>query len=118
LSTVYVASPASVATSADAAYWNDRPVAKVWFNSGTHRPDLGTNSFALKVEEGASEAAVFWEKPAVPEDGQWRTIYGSNNEITFSVSGPVDPDAQIWYQVCGKIDGKSYCGRGQFDWIR
>ncbi|MFI6706612.1 hypothetical protein ACIBF7_09290 [Nonomuraea sp. NPDC050478] len=115
---VFAASPASAATSESAAYWNDRPVAKAWFNSGTHNMSKGRNSFTLKVEEGATEAGLYWERPSVSGSGQIRRLYGSGNEVSFSISGAVSRRVQIWYQVCGKINGKSYCGPGRFDWIQ
>jgi hypothetical protein len=120
LSTVCIVSSASAATSEDAAHWNDHPVARAWFNSGRTPclPGLGRNAFTLKVAEGAEQAAVYWEKTGVENSGTWRTLHGSGNEITFSVSGPVNSRVQIWYKVCGKLHGQRYCGPGQFDWIR
>jgi hypothetical protein len=112
-----VATPAGAATSEDAVWWNDRPIAKAWFNSGNHRPDLGRNSFTVKVEEGSSSATLWYQI-----DGQAPrtvTVTGSGHERTFSASGAVDPDRSIGYGLCAVWEGHRDCTESlRYDWVR
>jgi hypothetical protein len=112
--------PASAYTTKQAAWVNDGIIAKAWFNSGNSAPAYGPNSFTLKIENipGATQASVYWERPGVSESGRIQTIYGAGNEHTWSIGGAVNPDQQIWYQVCAKFSGHSGCSAGTFDYRR
>jgi hypothetical protein len=114
--TVATATPAGAATSEAVAWWNDRPIVKAWFNSGDHRPDLGRNSFTVKVEEGSSTGTLWYQIDGRPEHTV--TVNGSGNERTFSVSGAVNPDLEIGYGVCGEIQGYRSCSAYITDWVR
>jgi hypothetical protein len=116
-SVLVIASPASAYTTKQSAWYNDMVVAKVWFNSGTHAPSLGRNSFTLKIENepGTTRASVYWQ---IGSSGDFITIYGPGAERTWSVSGPVEPDRVIWYEICATHRGKSVCGPRTYDYVR
>jgi hypothetical protein len=114
--TVATATPAGAATSEAVAWWNDRRIVTVWFNSGLHRPDLGRNSFTIKVEEGSSYGTLWYQIDGEPEHTV--TVTGSGNERTFKASGAVNPNKGIGYGVCGELLGHRACSAYVTDVVR
>jgi hypothetical protein len=108
LAVLCVAAPAFAYSTYSIAYWNDQRIAIAWFNSGTTDMSKGRNSFTLKVEDGASVAALWYQVDGEPQ--QTKTISGSGNEVSFSVSGPQNPPKSISYGVCGEYWGHRECG--------
>jgi hypothetical protein len=119
LVTIPLATPASAATSQASVWYNDKKVASIWFNSGTHNMSVGRNSFTLKVESGASWAGVRWWIPGItPSNGTMMKIYGSGAERSWSVAGAQSSPKTITYLMCAEYWGKAICGPVRNDTVR
>lgn len=113
-------SPALAATSQTTVYhWSGaRPVAgKVWFNSGTHNPAKGRNSFTVKDSMCGDGWAIF-ALYRIGDGPLRQTRNVSCDEFSVSVAGNVARTRITWWGCkASQNDPVDECESSKSDWV-
>ncbi|GIH28466.1 hypothetical protein Aph01nite_67760 [Acrocarpospora phusangensis] len=116
--------PANAHTSLIVYKWNQKDVAWAWYNSGTHNPSKGRNSFTLRGDKGIIYASVHWAFFSPDDIWDYEIVFPtptSAAEKSFSAYKTArNPAIKIYYKLCIKATAASQelCSSIKQDWVR